>query len=186
MEQKARGPWLERMSACDAGICLLFNRAVHRKPVERSFALVSRMGDGVFWYALMTILPLLYGKAGLVATLHMAIVGITGVLIYKVLKTGVVRNRPFVTHPSIQLGAMPLDQYSFPSGHTLHAVSFTLVASAHFPILAGVLVPFAVLVALSRMILGLHYPSDVLAGAAIGVGTAWFSMTAFLPFLPAY
>jgi undecaprenyl-diphosphatase len=70
----------------------------------------------------------------------------------------------------------PLDEFSFPSGHTLHAVSFTLVALAYFPVLAPVLVPFTVLVALSRVVLGLHYPSDVLAATVIGCGLAGLSI----------
>ena len=62
----------------------------------------------------------------------------------------------------------PLDRYSFPSGHTLHAVCFTWQAVAHFPELAWVLVAAATLIALSRVILGLHYPTDVVAGGTIG------------------
>ncbi|HEV7631790.1 MAG TPA: phosphatase PAP2 family protein, partial [Steroidobacteraceae bacterium] len=69
-------------------------------------------------------------------------------------------------------GAVPLDRFSFPSGHTLHAVSFTLIASMAFPLLALLLVPLALLIALSRVVLGLHYPSDVLAGALLGAGVA--------------
>jgi undecaprenyl-diphosphatase len=77
-----------------------------------------------------------------------------------------------VTFDGIRAGTPPLDRYSFPSGHTLHAVSFTAIATAHFPELGWVLVPFTVLVAASRVVLGLHYPSDVLAGAAIGAALA--------------
>ncbi|MFP4516233.1 MAG: phosphatase PAP2 family protein, partial [Desulfovibrionales bacterium] len=74
-------------------------------------------------------------------------------------------------------GTAPLDWYSFPSGHTLHAVSFTIVVMAYFPVLGLVLIPFSVLIALSRLVLGLHYPSDVLAGSCIG------AMVAFCSFL---
>jgi undecaprenyl-diphosphatase len=59
----------------------------------------------------------------------------------------------------------------------LHAVSFTLLASVGYPALALVLVPLALLVALSRVVLGLHYPSDVLAGALIGCGMACASLS---------
>ena len=64
----------------------------------------------------------------------------------------------------------PLDRYSFPSGHTLHAVTFTWLAVERFPTLAWILIPLASLIAASRVVLGLHYPSDVLAGGAIGIG----------------
>jgi undecaprenyl-diphosphatase len=63
-----------------------------------------------------------------------------------------------------------LDRFSFPSGHTMHAVAFSLIAATTFPELAWPLWSFTVLVALSRPMLGLHYPSDVLAGALLGTG----------------
>ena len=93
-------------------------------------------------------------------------------LLYKLLKSRTERKRPFAIHPEIRLAGNPLDKYSFPSGHTLHAVSFSMVLYGYFPPLVWVLLPFAVLVALSRLILGLHYPSDVLAGALIGATLA--------------
>ena len=79
------------------------------------------------------------------------------------------RERPYISLAGIVPGTPPLDRYSFPSGHTLHAVSFSMVIVYSFPELAVLVVPFALLVAASRVVLGLHYPSDVLAGAALGV-----------------
>jgi len=69
-----------------------------------------------------------------------------------------------------------LDAYSFPSGHTLHAVAFTIVALSAWPWLAPLPVPFTLLTAASRIALGLHYPSDVLAGAALGAAIAAASL----------
>lgn len=160
--------WRRRFGEIDLSLCVLFNRHVRRRFVQRFFAVVSRLGNGVFWYALMAVLPLTYGMNGAIAALHMGAVGAAGVLLYKVMKGHINRERPFVHHPQIRLGAMPLDRFSFPSGHTLHAVGFTMVAVHYFPMLAAVLVPFALLVAMSRMVLGLHYPSDVLMGATVG------------------
>jgi undecaprenyl-diphosphatase len=74
-----------------------------------------------------------------------------------------------------------LDRFSFPSGHTLHAVSFTLIICTALPVLALILVPLALLIALSRVVLGLHYPSDVLAGGVLGAvialgATTWMAV----------
>lgn len=66
----------------------------------------------------------------------------------------------------------PLDRFSFPSGHTLHAVVFSLVATAYYPALGWLVWPFTALVALSRLVLGLHYVSDVLVGALLGASIA--------------
>jgi len=78
------------------------------------------------------------------------------------------RERPYHWATGITAAVPLLDRYSFPSGHTLHAVSFTVVALHYYPQLAWILVPFTLLVASSRVVLGLHYPSDVLAAVGIG------------------
>jgi undecaprenyl-diphosphatase len=106
----------------------------------------------------------------------MAFVGMVCTAAYKMVKTSTSRPRPYQSLRHIEAGAPPLDAYSFPSGHTLHAVAFTLVALAYWPWLAPLLVPFTLLTAASRVALGLHYPSDVLAGASLGAGIAFASL----------
>jgi undecaprenyl-diphosphatase len=145
------------------------NAGVGVAPVRVLFRLASRLGDGVLWHALMLALALNQGRAGLETGLRMLAAGVIGLVIYKLLKSSTTRPRPYRVLLGIRAGIAPLDAFSFPSGHTLHAVAFTLVAISQFPALAPALVPFTLLVALSRVVLGLHYPSDVLAGAAIGV-----------------
>ena len=164
--------FVARVDAAEFGICRSLNALSRRPPVRRAFQLISRLGDGVIWYALLLALPLLHGRAALRPALAMALIGVIGVLLYKLLKNTLVRERPFITHSGISLHGAPLDRYSFPSGHTLHAVAFTWQAVAHFPELGWVLVPFTSLVAASRVVLGLHYPTDVLVGAAIGATLA--------------
>jgi len=160
--------FVARVDAAELGICRTLNGFSRLALVRRVFQVVSRLGDGVFWYTLLLALPLLRGRAGIRPALVMALIGVIGVALYKLLKQTFVRERPFITHSGISLQGAPLDRYSFPSGHTLHAVAFTTQAVAHFPQLAWVLVPFTTLVAASRVVLGLHYPTDVLVGAVIG------------------
>ena len=157
-------------------LCLAMNRWGARHALRRFFGVISRLGDGVFWYALMVVLATFGGTRGIVAALHMALTGIVAATMYKGLKRWTRRPRPFRTHDAIIPYVAPLDEFSFPSGHTLHAVSFTLIALAYYPVLAPLLVPFTVLVALSRIVLGLHYPSDVLAATVIGSLLGAFSL----------
>lgn len=163
---------IRRAAAAELNFCLLINRYCRQRLTQRLFAVVSRLGDGVLWYSLILVLPAIYGSAALKVSLQMAIVGLFGLLTYKAVKHATGRQRPCDVQAAIQLGTPPLDHYSFPSGHTLHAVGFTIVALAGYPALAWVLIPFTCLVAASRIVLGLHYPTDVLAGAAIGATIA--------------
>jgi len=164
--------FMARVDAAEYGLCRRLNRGAALALPRRIFQIASRLGDGIVWYGLILALPLLYGVPAVKPAMVMALTGALGVAVYTLLKRVFVRERPFITHEAISLAAAPLDRYSFPSGHTLHAVSFTWQACAHFPELAWVLVPLAALIAGSRMVLGLHYPSDVLAGAAIGATLA--------------
>jgi undecaprenyl-diphosphatase len=167
--------FFDRLERLEAPVCLTLNRICLRRWARALFTGVSRLGDGVFWYTLILALPLVYGREALPTSLRMAAAGLAGVLIYKLLKDRTGRPRPFVLNRGVRLAARPLDRYSFPSGHTLHAVCFTLIVVAEQPPLAWLVVPFALLVALSRVVLGLHYPTDVAAGAVLGALIAWGS-----------
>lgn len=157
-----------RADQAERRLCIAANAAARRRALRGLFRAVSRLGDGVFWYVLMALMPLLLGGHGLRVAAQMLATGAVGLLTYRALKNRLVRERPFIGLVGIECAMPPLDRYSFPSGHTLHAVLFTVLAVDALPGLAAVLVPFAVLVAASRVVLGLHYPSDVIAGGALG------------------
>ena len=163
---------LERMRRYDEWLCLRLNAGVRYAALLHFFRAVSWLGNGIFWYALMLALLLRDAGEALLPVLHMALVGAVCTTTYTLLKRSTLRPRPYQVVTAIQRGAAPLDAFSFPSGHTLHAVGFSLVALNYYPALASILVPFALLTAASRVVLGLHYPSDVLAGAALGAGLA--------------
>ena len=179
-------PSPERLAAVEHAWCLQANGLCARRLPFHYFATVSRLGDGVFWYLLMALLVAADGVDGLRASLHLAATGLAALLLYKRLKRWTRRPRPFARDLRIRAWVAPLDEFSFPSGHTLHAVAFSVVAVAHYPVLAWLLVPFAASVAISRVVLGLHYPSDVLAATGIGGllagGSLWLAdMCGWLP-----
>jgi undecaprenyl-diphosphatase len=167
---------LRALAGWDEAWCLRFNHAAGIPWVGAFFRAVSRLGDGVLWYLLMAGLVAIDGAAALPAVAQMATTGAVGVLLYKWLKARTLRPRPYQVRAAIRRGADPLDQFSFPSGHTLHAVSFSILMVAYAPVAAWLVVPFACAVAASRLVLGLHYPSDVLAGAALGATLATASL----------
>lgn len=160
--------WFDRIERLELPICLYFNRANNIQSINKFFKIVSRLGDGAFWYCIIALTILSYGKPAVIPALHVLLTSALGVIIYKFLKELLVRERPFITHEVIRCDSRALDRYSFPSGHTLHALSFSIMLVFYYPGLVWIAFPFAALVAISRFVLGLHYISDVLIGGLLG------------------
>lgn len=166
-----------RLNAWDSKWIIWFNQFSHCPIVATVFKVVSRLGDGWIW-AMATLFAGVYltltqnFTQSFFSVYTCLLTSSVGYTIYKFLKSHTVRPRPYQVHQVIRLGERPLDVFSFPSGHTLQAVIFSMTLCHFVPALAWVLVPFTLLVAVSRMILGLHYPTDVVMGALLGVGLA--------------
>lgn len=167
---------LAALDRLDLGIVLRCNRAGQRAWVLAFFRTVSRLGDGVFWYVTLAACVAIGGAQAALPVAHILVTALCALHIYRWLKTRTSRPRPCAVRPDIVAGARALDEWSFPSGHTLHAVAFSVMLSAYFPALGPLVWGFAALVALSRPVLGMHYPSDVLAGGALGAAIALASL----------
>ncbi|MGB0965951.1 MAG: phosphatase PAP2 family protein [Litorivicinus sp.] len=154
-----------KLDALEAPLCMRLVRCAQRKPVCQAFIFFSWLGNGPAWGILLAV-ACTYQWQGL----GQALVSVTliNALIYRQLKHYTIRRRPFVAHGDIQARTRALDEFSFPSGHTLHAVAITLTLAPFYPLMAMALLPVVVMIMGSRVALGLHYPSDVLAGAALG------------------
>jgi undecaprenyl-diphosphatase len=163
-----RAPWIARERA----VALWMHRASTRDWVVRVLAAVSRVGDGWIWYAILVCLAIAGGPVGTSVTVRAVAVGAVNLVLYRIIKRWIARPRPYRTCPGICARTPSLDEFSFPSGHTLHSVAFSVILTAYYPMSAVFVWPLTLLIALSRIILGLHYPSDVIVGALIGGLTA--------------
>ncbi|MEK8029427.1 phosphatase PAP2 family protein [Ideonella sp. DXS29W] len=159
-------------AALDARWALALHQHVDQPALRRLMVWCSRFGDGHLWGALLLVLPLAGGAAGWRCASLLASVGAVNLAIYWTIKAWTRRSRPCAQCPGIRACAPIPDVFSFPSGHSLHAAAFALLLSAYYPALAPLLWFYALLVAMARVVLGLHYPSDVLMGGLIGIATA--------------
>lgn len=165
-------PWLDagrlRGAALDLRGAQVLHRAAGRPRLHQVLAVCSRLADGPLWGVLIA----LHAMAGaLPRALLMLALGAINLVVYYALKRGTRRQRPFERCDDIHACLKVPDAFSFPSGHTLHAFAFAMLLSAFHPALAPLLWGFAVLVGLARIVLGLHFPSDVIFGALIGLAT---------------
>ena len=161
-------PAWHRWVARDRSWSQALHQAMARRAVVPVLVVVSWLSDGPLWYGTMLALPWFGGPNGTACALRMFCLGAVNLVIYKVLKRYFARPRPFVDCPGIRACARSLDEYSFPSGHALYAVGFSTLLEAYYAGLGWIVWPLTTLIALSRVVLGLHYPSDVVVGAAIG------------------
>jgi len=136
--------------------------------VRRSMMLASKAGDGWLWSAVGVILFFFGGAARFDAlTAGFEALGVAQVTFF-VLKRLISRERPCTIEPHCWSELLPPDRFSFPSGHSITAFAIAFALGLYYPsILFGLLI-CAASVAASRVILGLHYLSDVVAGFVIG------------------
>jgi len=148
-------------------------RRVHRWRAPRWFRIVmiatTRGGDGWLWYAVGLILAAFGGHERFFAIAAGASAAATGILIFSVLKHSSRRRRPCEIEPHCWSSVLPPDKYSFPSGHSITAFAVATSLGLFYPQLLAVLLTAAFLIAASRIILGMHFLSDVLVGCALGV-----------------
>lgn len=128
----------------------------------------TRAGDGWLWYGL-GLLILMFGDHDRVAAVFAGTSATSvGLVIYALLKQATRRPRPCLVEPNRWAHILPPDQYSFPSGHTIAAFAITLSVGQFYPPLFLALLLAALLIASSRILLGMHYLSDVVAGMVLG------------------
>lgn len=139
----------------------------------------TRAGDGWLWY-LAGLVILLFGSAGRFTALAAAgSAALAGVGVFMLLKRVSGRKRPCEIEPHCWATLLPPDRFSFPSGHTITAFSVAVTLGAFYPVLLPVLLFFAFCIAGSRILLGMHFLSDVVAGALIGMGLGLTSHSLF-------
>ena len=163
----------------DGGFLLFLQEFVRHPLLNAIFIFITRLGDaGWIWIVTGVILLVSKrhrreGKAVLLALL------IGFILTNLILKNIIARPRPYTVLEGLKILIQEPSDYSFPSGHTCSSFAAALtmlrISDRRLGIAASIL---AVLIAFSRLYIGVHYPTDVLAGAVIGAFSAWMAVKA--------
>lgn len=167
---------INELITLDGNILLFIQEYLRNSIFTPIFKIITSLGDaGVIWI-IITFALVINKKTRRVG--YICILSLLGTLIINniILKNVVARVRPFNAVPGLAaLIAEPVD-FSFPSGHTAVSFSAAVVIYRNCPKKYGVpAIVLACLIAISRLYLGVHYPSDVLAGIISGVSIAYFS-----------
>ena len=136
----------------------------------------TRGGDGWLWYGLGAAVLLFGGPDRFIAVLSAATASGVGVALFLKLKRAFGRKRPCAHEPNCWATLLPPDQFSFPSGHTITAFAIAVSIGLFYPAMRAELIFCAASVACSRILLGMHFLSDVVAGALLGAGLGYASV----------
>ncbi len=166
---------IENIGRADVQMFLWCVNSRHQRLLSRCARAVSKTGDGYLQVALPLLMFAVDREVG--GTLLLAaLLGFALELpLYWILKNGLKRPRPPEAIPFFNASITASDRFSFPSGHTAAACLLTTLLLLCYGAAAAPLVLWAAAVAASRVLLGVHFPTDILAGAVLGTGLAHLS-----------
>jgi undecaprenyl-diphosphatase len=158
----------EYISDKDINILRIINNSWKCRFLDIIMPSMTYLGSFPFMFIFCTAIFLFH-----ITMLHtMAITAMISITIStgigKILKITVTRLRPFIKIPNLNIRKIGIDKYSFPSGHTTGAFSLAVIIALYFPIFGFITIPLAICVGISRIYIGVHYPTDVIMGIFIG------------------
>jgi undecaprenyl-diphosphatase len=170
---------LRFIAARDHGLMRKVNKWPAPRWVRFWAIVATRAGDGWLWYLTALAILLFGGESRLTAIASAGSAALIGIGVFKVLKNVSGRRRPCEFEPHCWAKLLPPDKFSFPSGHTITAFSVAVCLSEFYPVLLPALLFCAISIAVSRILLGMHFLSDVVVGALLGTGLALISHSVF-------
>lgn len=142
---------------------------------------ISKTGDGQIYLLLGMLLWMFESQDGTLFLYTALLAYALELPIYVVLKKCLKRERPCDILQNFRAHITPSDKFSLPSGHTAAAFLMASIISWFYPSATAIVYLWASCIALSRVLLGVHYPGDILAGAALGLSISALSIYALAP-----
>jgi len=151
----------------------------HRRLLGKLIPVISRSGDGYLYPMAALFFWLVNRRLGAMLFCSALVAFAIELPVYKLVKHTVRRYRPCDALCSIERRISAMDRFSFPSGHTAAAFLMATVVSNFFPLVGPFFFAWATAVGFARIYLGVHYPTDVLAGIFLGIGSAATGISIF-------
>lgn len=168
---------LDSITQFDTRMFLWATGSRHQQSLAKTARMVSRSGDGYLQITLPLLLIFL-GVNFATSLFQAVLVGFAFQLpVYWVLKNSFKRRRPPQAIPSFCASIVASDEFSFPSGHTAGAFLLCFLIASFYGVAALPLVAWAICVGASRVILGVHFPTDILAGILLASCSATISLS---------
>lgn len=150
--------------------------ASHSPWLDDLMLFATEVGRAGFVWLVIAAIAAVFPRHRMAAWRVALAVGLAYLVVDGVLKPLIDRSRPFEVVETVRIiTTRPLTS-SFPSGHAASAFAGALATARLFPAARPLLWTLAATIAISRVYVGVHWPSDVLAGALIGLGSAWFAL----------
>lgn len=162
--------FLDRIHRKDVSILMIFNNSIRCKPLDILMPIITYIGSAAFG-TLFCIIAFFYFKTRILS-METASAIIFSSLIARFIKVHVSRIRPYITLKNLYTRKIGIDNYSFPSGHTTVAFSMGVMVALNIPSIGFFSILAAAAVGISRMYLGVHYPTDVFVGMILGTVTS--------------
>lgn len=167
--------WIARFRRLDQRSFQWFNERFESLCQHHLIRWISRSGDGYSYAIIALFIGLFHGAESTPLMTSLVLGFAIEIPLFMLLKRWLKRQRPYHRHPHFKAVILAHDKFSFPSGHTTAAFLFAGVMSVFFPAWLWLFYSWAVAIGLSRVLLGVHYPGDVVAGAILG-----FSISAYV------
>ena len=169
---------MELINSFDSGVIEFIQNNLHNPIMDKVMIFITGLGDAGFIWILIGLALLINKKYRRVGIMVLGALALGSILGEGLLKNIIQRDRPFINMEGIKMLINAPTTYSFPSGHTTSSFAAAGVLAMNFKNKSIYIFALATLIAFSRIYLGVHFPTDIIAAIILGLSCSYISLLA--------